>query len=83
MLILVSSFCCIINLILVLLFVKTNFLSCFTFVVDDKNCILFVSGLVDPLLCAEPFVPLETFIQTDYNFSMDASEGLADLFDFL
>ncbi|XP_045469972.1 transcription factor E2F2-like [Harmonia axyridis] len=41
------------------------------------------TGLVDPLLCAEPFVPLETFIQTDYNFSMDPSEGLADLFDFL
>ncbi|CAH0557935.1 unnamed protein product [Brassicogethes aeneus] len=39
-------------------------------------------GLMDPLLCNEPFVPLEPLMQSEYNFSLDASEGLADLFDY-
>ncbi|KAJ8979058.1 hypothetical protein NQ317_016120 [Molorchus minor] len=40
------------------------------------------SGLMDPLFCCEPFVPLEPVTQSDYNFSLDATEGLADLFDY-
>ncbi|XP_019874463.2 transcription factor E2F5-like [Aethina tumida] len=40
------------------------------------------SGIVDPLLCTEPFVPLEPLIQSEYNFSLDPTEGLADLFGY-
>lgn len=37
---------------------------------------------MDPYFCPEPFVPLEPLLQPEYNFSMDTSEGLADLFGY-
>lgn len=37
--------------------------------------------VMDPLLCSE-LVPLEPLMQPEYNFSLDATEGLADLFDY-
>ncbi|KAJ8920561.1 hypothetical protein NQ315_004700 [Exocentrus adspersus] len=40
------------------------------------------AGVMDPLFCSEPFVPLEPVMQSEYNFSLDATEGLADLFDY-
>lgn len=39
------------------------------------------SDVMDPLLCSE-LVPLEPLMQPEYNFSLDATEGLADLFDY-
>lgn len=35
---------------------------------------------LDPMFCA-PFVPLEPVPHSQYNFSMDSGEGVADLFD--
>ncbi|XP_066143496.1 transcription factor E2F1-like [Euwallacea fornicatus] len=40
------------------------------------------SNGVDPYFCVEPFVPLEPLLPPEYNFSLDSSEGLADLFDY-
>ncbi|KAL1513301.1 hypothetical protein ABEB36_002724 [Hypothenemus hampei] len=40
------------------------------------------SNGMDPFFCLEPFVPLEPLMQPEYNFSLDTSEGLADLFDY-
>ncbi|KAJ8961234.1 hypothetical protein NQ318_008917 [Aromia moschata] len=40
------------------------------------------TGVMDPLFCCEPFVPLEPVMQSEYNFSLDETEGLADLFDY-
>lgn len=40
------------------------------------------SNGMDPFFCGEPFVPLEPYMQPEYNFSLDATEGLADLFDY-
>ncbi|CAG9768559.1 unnamed protein product [Ceutorhynchus assimilis] len=40
------------------------------------------SNGMDPFFSSEPFVPLEPLMQPEYNFSLDASEGLADLFDY-
>lgn len=40
------------------------------------------SNGMDPYFCPEPFVPLEPLLQPEYNFSMDTSEGLADLFGY-
>ncbi|XP_018323436.1 transcription factor E2F2-like [Agrilus planipennis] len=36
---------------------------------------------MDPILCQEPFLPLEPLSHSEYNFSLDACEGIADLFD--
>lgn len=53
---------------------------------SDRFCVvmcvfcLFCIGILDPLLYAEPFVPLEPIPHSEYNFCMDSSEGLADLF---
>ncbi|XP_060518814.1 transcription factor E2F5-like [Cylas formicarius] len=40
------------------------------------------SNGLDPFFCGEPFVPLEPLMQPEYNFSLDTTEGLADLFDY-
>ncbi|KAG5892336.1 hypothetical protein JTB14_017396 [Gonioctena quinquepunctata] len=39
-------------------------------------------GIMDPLFCTSELVPLEPLMQSEYNFSLDATEGLADLFDY-
>ncbi|CAH1994180.1 unnamed protein product [Acanthoscelides obtectus] len=39
-------------------------------------------GIMDPLFCGSELVPLEPLMQSEYNFSLDATEGLADLFDY-
>ncbi|CAH1183116.1 unnamed protein product [Phaedon cochleariae] len=39
-------------------------------------------GVMDPLFCSSELVPLEPLMQSEYNFSLDATEGLADLFDY-
>lgn len=38
-------------------------------------------GITDPLLSSE-LVLLEPLMQSEYNFSLDSTEGLADLFDY-
>lgn len=57
-------------------------IDCIIFCSVTLNGVFFFTGMMDPLFCSEPFVPLEPLMQSEYNFSLDAAEGLADLFDY-
>ncbi|KAF5307778.1 hypothetical protein FQR65_LT06649 [Abscondita terminalis] len=43
----------------------------------------FSAGSLDAILCSEPFLPLEPLSHSEFTFSLDNEEGVADLFDLL
>lgn len=47
------------------------------------ECWFCVVGGYDPLFCQEPFLALEPLSHSEFNFSLDTAEGVADLFDLI
>lgn len=49
----------------------------------SPNADYSLTGSLDAILCSEPFLPLEPLSHSEFTFSLDNEEGVADLFDLL